>query len=436
LIVEPMEPQKPGQIPKAPQPQKPAQPTGLYLLVVTKAPDPDAVAQIIAQRIELPFDKVRKLVAMAPATVAENLTPLVAEDIAGAIRSIGGGAEKRLIPSSLPCPIHKDQRGRGVCQVCGKAICALCIKEAKGSPICPECTGEATKIKIPFPWFRLVLIILLIGSAVTAYFVITRERAKFAWDRPYKLAVVGFMQELPPEWRTFIEQFDQDTGGQYVDLKNHTLPDMTGWFQREYQRYGGALKMPVNLTIFGPYDVSQPPPPPTIEGNFFDRYLKYREFLTYFKNFNKEHQLNLDGYDGVVYVQFVQGKFDGFLESYASRRDRLGLANCYLDPSLVETDIMIVMHEFTHLLNAKDHYDAQTLPVYPQGYVQPFEEPLYPQKYAELMAGRIPVDQSNAKEIAALRDLRLGIYTANEIGWITDEQLKKFIEEKKSPPPD
>lgn len=416
-------------------PQKPAQPAGLYQLVVTKATDPDAVAKYLAQRLGRPFPDIRKLVVMAPAMVAENLKPLEAEDLAGNIRALGASAEKRLIPSSVPCSFHIDKRGRSLCQVCGKAICPQCIKEAKGKPICPECTGEATKIKIPFPWFRLVLILMLIGAGVLAYFVITRERAKFAWDRPYKLAVVGFMIELPSEWRTFVDQFNQHTGTQYIDLRNHTLPDMVGWFQREYQRYGGTLSKPVELTILGPFDETEPPPPAPLEGSFLDRFMKYREFVAYFKKFNNTHQLNLDTYDGVVYVQFVPGRFDGFLESYASRRDRIGLANCYLDPVLVETDIMIIMHEFAHLLNAKDHYDPTNgLPVFPQGFVTPFDEPPYPQRYAELMAGRIPVDQNYAKEIVALRDIRLGIYTAHEIGWITDEQFKKDILEKKNPP--
>lgn len=417
-----------------PEPEKP-QPTARYKVMLLKALKPDETAQFLSQRLGIPTEEAVKLVAMAPIAVADNLDPLFAEDLVVSLKGVGANAEKRIIPSSVNCPFHKDQPGKAVCRICGKVICALCLKAGKGQPLCPDCRGEKEEIKVPFPWFRLIIFLILIGVAGYAYYIITKERAKFPWDRPYKLAVVGFMVELPAEWHDFIVKFNEEVGKEYVDLRNHTLPDMVGWFQREYERYGGTMNPALELTIFGPFDeMEAPPAPPSLNMKFLDRFFEYRKFKEYFRKFNQRHQLDLSQFDGVIYVQFVPGTFDTFLESYASRRDNIALVNCFLDINMVETDIMIVIHEFMHLLNAQDHYGENMQPTYPQGFVGPFEKPLYPQKYAEIMAGSIPVSDNKFEVLRALKDLRVGIYTAYEIGWINEMQLQSFIQQEQTPP--
>jgi len=413
-------------------------PRALYEVVVLKAPDPDAVAQLVSQRVGRPFNEVRQLAAMAPAKVATNIDAIMAEDLVINIKGLGADAEKRLIPSSTTCPVHKDQQGRAVCQVCGKVICTLCLRESGAKPICPECRGEGEeKIKVGFAWGRIIILLLIASAAGYVYYSLTKPRPQFAWNRPYKLAVVGFMVNLPPQWRQFINKFNEQAGKEYVDLHNHTLPDMTGWFQREYKRYGGTMEQALELSIFGPFDEMEPPPmPPGPDMKFSSRFIEYKKFKSWFTSFNNRHKLDLAEFDSVIYVHFVGGEFDGFMETYGSRHDDVTLINCYLDFALAEIDIMLVIHELMHLLNAKDHYDENFLPINPEGFAQPFELPLYPQTFAEIMAGRIPRSESSAQNIRSIRDLRVGIYTAFEIGLIDKTQLQAFEMERKTPPMD
>jgi len=421
------------------QPQRPDEEgrNAKYRVIVKKVGDIDAAARVAARRAGGEAEKYRALLMSLPAEVATNLDALYAEDLAGALRETGADAEKKLIPSSVLCSTHPGQPGRSFCLVCGKVVCAQCIKEGGGNPLCAEHSGkQREKLPSTFPWVRVILLLVLAGVGLYAYHVITKAREPFPFDRPYKLAVVGFMVELPSQWRLFIENFQKDTGREYVDLRNHTLPDITGWFQREYERYGGTLSQAVTLDIYGPFNLMEPPPePPAPDQSFFDRFLQWQKFKRYFKNFNEQHNINSDDYDGVIYVQFVEGRFDEFTESWASREANIALVNVFLNRDMVEQDIMIVLHEFFHLLNAKDHYDQRGLPKVPEGLADPFQEPLYPQDYADVMAGRVAVSESEAREIIGLSELRTNVYTAHEVGWIPDEEFQGIVSGAMSAPP-
>lgn len=79
---------------------------------------------------------------------------------------------------------------------------------------------------------------------------------------------------------------------------------------------------------------------------------------------------------------------------------------------------VVLVHELLHTLGATDKYDLQTnQPLQPDGYAEPHREPLYPQSFAELMAGRIPVSSSDSTMPESLRQVIVGAKTASEIGW-------------------
>ena len=413
----------------------PPEQTGKYRVILKEAPDLKRAAEVIVRRTGVNEGAVYITIRKLPAEVATNLDPLYAEDLAGSLRDIGAVAEKRIIPSSVVCSIHFGQPGRALCAVCGKVLCKACIDDADGQTLCAEHSGK-NKEPIPstFPWIRITLLLVLIGVGVYAYITLTKARAPFPWNRPYRLAVVGFMVDLPESWRTYVETFNKETGTQYIDMKNHTLPDAAGWFQREYTRYGGSLPQALELKIFGPFNEDMPPPPPpTIDMQFFQRYTQWKRFKNYFIDLNKRHELKLDDFDGVLYVEFVQGSFDKFLESWASKSANIGLVQCFLNEGMIEQNIMIVTHEFFHLINAQDHYDQNGNPKDPEGLANPFQEPLFPQNYADIMAGRVATDANSSREIIGLSEVRVNIYTAHEVGWIADEAFQEMLKSRQIP---
>jgi hypothetical protein len=72
-----------------------------------------------------------------------------------------------------------------------------------------------------------------------------------------------------------------------------------------------------------------------------------------------------------------------------------------------------------HTVGATDKYDAASNhPVFPDGYAEPDQEPRYPQTAAELMAGRIPISDSEAEIPQDLSETLVGPTTAREIQWL------------------
>ncbi|MGF1548651.1 MAG: hypothetical protein ACFCUG_15145 [Thiotrichales bacterium] len=106
-------------------------------------------------------------------------------------------------------------------------------------------------------------------------------------------------------------------------------------------------------------------------------------------------------------------------DSLALHKGMLGLVYAYADPDFEAGNNFVLAHELLHTLGATDKYDPETnLPIYPDGYAQPFKSDLYPQRKAELMGGRIPLTARDADMPASLEDAIIGGLTALEIRWI------------------
>jgi len=98
----------------------------------------------------------------------------------------------------------------------------------------------------------------------------------------------------------------------------------------------------------------------------------------------------------------------------------LAIANLEAGPETRGLNEVLPDLEILHAVGADDKYDPATgLPRYPEGYVDPGREPLYPQRRAEIMAGKIPVASGRAVQADALAETAIGVLTASEIGWLS-----------------
>lgn len=79
---------------------------------------------------------------------------------------------------------------------------------------------------------------------------------------------------------------------------------------------------------------------------------------------------------------------------------------------------IVIAHELLHTLGASDKYDAAGLPVFPDGYADPGQQPLLPQRRAELMAGQRALSASKAAMPDSLVDVVIGDASAREIRWL------------------
>ena len=104
--------------------------------------------------------------------------------------------------------------------------------------------------------------------------------------------------------------------------------------------------------------------------------------------------------------------------SVALQKGMVAIANLFADKSMQGSNLVVAAHELLHTLGATDKYDRATnLPIYPDGFADPQRSPRYPQPRAEIMAGRVPLTETQAAIPVNLSYTRIGPKTATEIGW-------------------
>ncbi|MFL6620452.1 MAG: hypothetical protein ACJ8MH_17730 [Povalibacter sp.] len=104
--------------------------------------------------------------------------------------------------------------------------------------------------------------------------------------------------------------------------------------------------------------------------------------------------------------------------SVGLQKGLFGIVHVFADRTMEGSNDVVISHELLHTLGATDKYSfADNLPQLPDGYAEPDRSPLYPQSFAELMAGRIPVSADEAEVPESLRQVIVGTKTAAEIGW-------------------
>lgn len=105
--------------------------------------------------------------------------------------------------------------------------------------------------------------------------------------------------------------------------------------------------------------------------------------------------------------------------SVGLERGLVGVINAFASPAMAGSNNTIIAHELLHTLGATDKYDPATnLPRFPDGYADPEQSPRYPQEYAEIMGGRIPLTAAQAEIPRSLAQTLIGQTTAKEIKWV------------------
>ena len=121
-----------------------------------------------------------------------------------------------------------------------------------------------------------------------------------------------------------------------------------------------------------------------------------------------------------IFVRYFDPKTSPTVaHSLGLQKGLIGVVNAFARKDMKQENNVIIAHEILHTVGAVDKYDPRNnMPIYPIGYANPDKEPLYPQNKAEIMAGRIPVNENEIKQPRELKQVVLGAATALEINWL------------------
>jgi hypothetical protein len=96
----------------------------------------------------------------------------------------------------------------------------------------------------------------------------------------------------------------------------------------------------------------------------------------------------------------------------------IGVVYAFAAPEMTAENNVVISHELLHTVGATDKYDpANDAPRFPEGLGDPGQVPLYPQRYAELMAGRRMLASDRWEQVSSLDEIVVGAATAQEIRW-------------------
>jgi hypothetical protein len=105
-------------------------------------------------------------------------------------------------------------------------------------------------------------------------------------------------------------------------------------------------------------------------------------------------------------------------DSHGMQKGLIGVVHTFAQGQMAGTNSIVIAHELLHTLGATDKYDPGTgAPLFPIGFADPSQTPLYPQGEAEIMAGRRAVSPQDAEMPASLKAVVVGPATALEIRW-------------------
>jgi hypothetical protein len=252
-----------------------------------------------------------------------------------------------------------------------------------------------------FKKIRIFILLIVFATVLQQTFL---DKADLSWKDNFYVAVYPVNADGSGEVVSYIKTLTRDD-----------FEPMAAYFAEEATRYNLGLRRPVEVQLGSV--VSEVPPAPPIGGSVFSTViwsLKFRWFA-----WNNSPDVTVKPDIRLYLLYHDPDTTPALSHSTALNKGRIGRVNLFGNTSYAKQNLVITAHELLHTLTASDKYDlATTLPAYPDGFAEPSKSPLYPQDFAELMGGRVPVSETKAEIPKSLSQTLIGQKTAREIGWM------------------
>ena len=209
----------------------------------------------------------------------------------------------------------------------------------------------------------------------------------------------------------------RNTTERYMDkLQTIDFNEIEKFVNNEAKRHGIAIEA-VKLTFGG--ELYDHPPQPPVQGSALDNILwslQFRFWALYWQFTADSSHADIN-----LFVNYFDLEKNRALQhSVGLRGGLIGLINAFASKDYQGSNNVVIAHELMHTFGASDKYGPDGEPVYPEGYADAYQDPLYPQSRAEIMGGRIALSQTKSKMPEGLSNVAVGVITALELNWPTD----------------
>jgi len=251
-------------------------------------------------------------------------------------------------------------------------------------------------------WRKLRIAVLLYVLLVVALTTWSARVRNTDWNSPLWVVIYPINGEGNARTADYIRTLSERD---FESIETVIRTEAAGWHI--------ALNQPVVVKL-APEVTSIPPPPPAGRNPLAVGWWSLR--LRLWASLN-------DTFEGPNDIRLYAVYYDPenrrtLAHSLGLEKGFIGVVNGFGDERYTDTNNVVLAHEMLHTLGATDKYDPGTnQALFPSGYAEPDREPLYPQRKAELMGGRIPLSRDASKMPKALEETVIGPVTAFEIGW-------------------
>jgi len=254
-------------------------------------------------------------------------------------------------------------------------------------------------------WIRLALLLSVLAVVTLyAFHDMASRRERTSWRRTLDVALV------------LVE--DGEVADDAIASLRARVPVLEQRLSEEYRRYRPGGPAPFAFSMFGPVPLATRAPR-TVTDGFFGLARHALEVFRFTRDVDARASVPARGFDARLYLvlRAPSSSEQSFVEGASEQGGRVGIALCDLGEDMADFALFVAAHELFHTLSATDKYDASGHTLVPEGLAEPERTPRFPQRYAELMARNRPLDSERELPPLSLDELRVGPYTAQEIGW-------------------
>ena len=250
------------------------------------------------------------------------------------------------------------------------------------------------------------LILLLILLFVAANEALIKLRTT-SWEHPLWVSVYAVSGD------------GRDATAAYIaSLATEDFKPIEDFVNREAKRYG--IEIDAVEVRYGGQLESHPPQPPSGDSILENVWWSLR-----FRGWAWRRAWGGGEGDVELFVSYYDtATTEALRHSVGLEGGMIGIINAFAEREYRGSNQVVIVHELMHTLGASDKYANGSLPQFPQGYAEPYREPRYPQRFAEIMGGRIPLSPSQSRMPRTLREVVVGVHTAAEINWPVETALR------------
>ena len=253
-----------------------------------------------------------------------------------------------------------------------------------------------------FKLFRVVLLLSILVAIVYGTWLTEKQMA--SWDRPIMVTVYPIAADDKKSTLEYARRLDSDS-----------FRPVNDFFSQQSGPYGFTVTPAFRFQV-APVSTERPPPVPEQFNTAGIAWWSLKMRAWSWLQARRDGLISAD-----IQIFLLLHSLNGLSEmgiSVGMRKGRYGVIKAIAKDSQASHNLVVFTHELLHVLGATDKYVLSTgEPIYPDGYADPDQQPLFPQKRAEIMGGAIPLTAYSSALPESLQECRIGRLTAQEIGF-------------------